>query len=50
MTSILYVHIGKSHYVENEIDGLIYEIMSDEECGEEIGKYENKVLVFYKKI
>jgi hypothetical protein len=41
---------GKSYYVENEIDGFIYEIISDEECGEEIGKYENKVPVFYKKI
>jgi len=41
---------GKSYYVENEIDGFIYEVISDEECGEEIGKYENKVPVFYKKI
>ena len=28
---------GKRFYVENEIDGFIYEVMSDDECGEVVG-------------
>ena len=38
---------GKLYYVENEKDGLIYEIISDGEVGDEVGKYENGMPNFY---
>lgn len=38
---------GKLYYAENEKDGLIYEIISDGEVGDEVGKYENDIPKLY---
>jgi hypothetical protein len=40
---------GKSYYTTNETNGVIYNIVDNEEIGEEIGKFENGKPIFYKK-
>ena len=41
------VHInGKHYYATNERNGTIYEMLEDEEIGEEVGKYVNGIPVF----
>ena len=41
------VHInGKHYYTNNETNGLIYEMLDDEDIGDEIGKYVNGTPVF----
>ena len=39
---------GKTYYVTNETDGIIYAIDANEEVGDEVGKYVNKVATFKK--
>ena len=41
---------GKKYYVDNEVDGCIYEFINEEEAGDKVGKYYNKFPIFHIKV